>query len=314
MTEAPIMTKSALPYQIAIFILILIWAFICYDVAQYQMVILYENPLSWIGWATLVLSSMLPMLGLCAWKLKDQVQLLNPKWEFKIREVHLHEFREMTKNYNKSYRHLISSADYLLILLASICYITILTLPFYLMRTNILIISLTPAILALISLIFGFLVSYFIFKLVPNSVTPEFPTHQSRKLRKAISFLIGLPGIFWAGVKLTIGEADGYYTLRNPIPIARIEGIEGAARIECEIDSSGNITRIIPSFESEEITPLKQLDVLCEPITPVTTAKLIRLMIQEYLRYRGGEEILDDVLDDIGSFLSKYDTINEASE
>jgi len=314
MVESPITTKSALPYQIAIFILINLMGFICYDMAQYQMVTLYENPLSWIGMATLLLSSMLPVLGLCSWKLKDHAKLQNPKWEFKIREVSLQEFRVMITNYNKSYKHLISSIDYILILLASICYIAILALPFYLMSTNLLIISFTPAILSLISIIFGFLFSYFIFKLLPNSVPPEFPTYQPRKFRKAISFLIGLPGIFWVGVKLTIGEADGYYTLRNPIPIARIEGIEGAARIECEIDSSGNITRIIPSFESEEITPSKQLDALCEPITPVTTAKLIRLMIQEYLRHRGGEEILDDVLDDIGSFLSKYDTIDEASE
>jgi len=260
--------------------------------------------------ATLLLSSMLPVLGLCSWKLKDHAKLQNPKWEFKIREVSLQEFRVMITNYNKSYRHLISSIDYLLILLASICYIAILALPFYLMSTNLLIISFTPAILSLISIIFGFLFSYFIFKLLPNSVPPAFPTHQPRKFRKAISFLTGLPGIFWAGVKLTIGEAGGYYTLRNPVPVARIEGIEGAARIECEIDSSGNISRIIPSFESEEITSSTQLGVISEDITPVNTAKLIRLMVQEYLRHRGGEEILEDVLEEIDSFLSKYDTID----
>lgn len=313
MAEAPIITKSVFPYQISLFILIHIWAFICYEVAQYQMVLLFESPFSWIGWGTLVVSSMLPVLGLCSWKLKDQVQLHNPEWEFKIHEVQLPEFKEMTKNYNKNYRHLISSIDYLLIILVSICYVSFIALPFYLMRTNVLIISLTPAILALITIIFGFLFSYFIFKFVPNSATPEFPTHQPRKLRKAISFLVGIPGIFWAGVQLTIGESGGYYTMREPVPIARIEGIEGAARIECEIDSSGNITRIIPTFESEETTPSEQLEDLTDHITPVNTAKLIRLMIQEYLSNRGGEEILEDVLEDIDTFLSKHDTINEPS-
>lgn len=314
MAEAPIIAKSALPYQIALFILIHIWAFICFEVAQYQLVILFENPISWIAWATLVLSTMLPVLGSCSWKLKDQVHLQTPEWEFKIREVHLQEFREMTKNYNKSYRHLISSIDYLLIILVSICYVTIVTLPFYLMRTNFLIISFTPAILALITIVFGFLFSYFIFKFVPNSATPEFPTHQPRKLRKAISFLIGIPGIFWTGVKFVIGEAGGYYTMRDPVPIARIEGIEGAARIDCEIDSSGNLTRIIPIFESEDIVPSEKLDDLVERITPVNTAKLIRLMIQEYLSHRGGEEILEDVLEEIHTFLSKHELINEPSQ
>lgn len=314
MTEAPIITKSALPYQIAIFILIHIWAFICYEVSQYQMVILYENPLSWIGLSTLVLSTMLPVLGLCAWKLKDQVQLQNPEWTLKIREVNIQEFREMTSNYNKSYRHLISSIDYLLIILVSICYVTVIALPFYLMRTTILIISFTPAILAFITIIFGFLFSFFIFKYIPNSATPEFPTHRPRKFRKAISFLAGIPGIFWAGIKLTIGEAGGYYTMREPVPIARIEGIEGAARIECEIDSSGSITRITPTFESEEIVPSENLGALTELITPLNTAKMIRQMIQEYVSHRGGEEILEDVLEEIDTFLSKYDTIDEPTQ
>ena len=314
MTEAPVTTKSALPFQIAIFILILVWAFFCYDVAQYQMVIIYENPLSWIGWANLVLSSMLPVLGLCAWKLKDQVLLQNPKWEFKIREVSLQEFKEMTKNYNKNYTHLISSIDYPLIILTSICYILIMLLPFYLMSTTVLIISITPAILSLITIIFGFMFSYFIFKLVPNSVTSEFPTHQPRKYRRTISFLVSIPGIFWVGIELKIGAAGGYYTIREPIPIARIEGIEGAARIECEIDSSGHIIRIKPSFESDTITPSIQLSDLSEHITPVNTAKLVRLMMQEYLRHHGGEEMLEDVLEDIDSFLRKHDTIDEPSE
>ena len=313
MTESPIITKPALPFQIALFILIHIWAIICYDVAQYQMVILFESPFSWIGWATLVLSTMSPVLGVCAWKLKDQVQLQNPKWEFKIREVNLQEFREMTRNYKKSYRQLISSVDYLLILLVSICYVTIVLLPFYLMRTNVLIISFTPAILALLSIVFGFLFSYFIFKFVPNSATNEFPTLQPLKFRKAISFLVGIPGIFWVGIQLTIGEAGGYYTMRKPVPIARIEGIEGAARIECEVDTSGNIARIIPFFESDEITPSKQLGAITDHITPVNTAKLVRLMIHEYLSHRGGEEVLDDVLEEIDSFLMKHKQIDAPS-
>jgi len=257
---------------------------------------------------------MLPVLGLCAWKLKDQVQLQDPEWTLKIREVNIQEFQEMTSNYNKRYRHLISSIDYLLIILVSICYVTVIALPFYLMRTTILIISLTPAILAFITIIFGFLFSFFIFKYIPNSATPEFPTHRPRKFRKAISFLAGLPGIFWAGIKLTIGEAGGYYTMRDPVPIARIEGIEGAARIECEIDSSGSITHISPTFESEEIVPSENLGNLTKLITPLNTAKLIRQMIQEYVSHRGGEEILEDVLEEIDTFLSKHDTIEEPTQ
>ncbi|MHA1575986.1 MAG: hypothetical protein ACTSU3_01365 [Candidatus Thorarchaeota archaeon] len=314
MTEAPIIAKSPLPYQIIIFIIIQIWALMCFEVAQYQMVTLYQSPLSWIVWANLVLTTMLPVLGLCVWKLKDRVQLLNPQWEFKIREVNLREFEEMTKSYNSGYRYLLSTFDYLSLGLLSICYVLVNALPFFLMRTNNLIIGLTPIILALFTMIFGLLFSYFGFKLIPNSATPEFPTHNPRRLRKTISLLAHLPGIFWCGVKLTIGEAGGFYTIRNPIPVARIEGIEGAARIECGIDSSGNLASIVPIFESEDIVPSEQLVEITAPITPTKTSKLVRQMILEYISHSGGEEILADVLEDIDTFLNKHDSIDNTSK
>jgi len=312
MTEGPIISKSPLPYQITIFIIIHMWAFMCFEVAQYQMVTLYQSPLSWIGWATLILTSMLPALGLSVWKLKDRVQLQNPNWTFKGREVNLQEFEEMTKSFNNSYRYLVSSVDYLLLILLSISYVTVIALPFYLMRTNSLVIGATPIIMALFTIIFGLLFSYFSFKLIPNSATPEFPTHQPRRFRKAISFLAHSPGIFWSGVRLTLGEAGGFYTIRSPIPVARIEGIEGAARIEGEINSSGNLTRIIPVFESDGIIPSEKIGDIVEPITPTKIAQLVRLMIQEYMHHSGGEEILDDVLEDIDIFLSKHESVDDA--
>lgn len=311
MSEDPIISKSPLPYQILIFIIIHIWAFMCFEVAQYQMVTLYQSPLSWIGWATLVLTSMLPGLAISTWKLKDRIQLQNPNWQFKAREVNLQEFKEMTKNYNTSYRYLLSSVDYLLLVLLSICYVAVIALPFYLMRTNSLVIGATPIILAFFTIVFGLLFSYFTFKLIPNSATPEFPTHRPRIFRKAISFLAHSPGIFWSGVRLTLGEAGGFYTIRSPIPVARIEGIEGAARIEGEIDSSGNLTRIIPVFESDGIVPSDKVEDIVEIITPTKIAQLIRLMIKEYIRHSGGEEILDDVLEDIDTFLGKHESIDD---
>ncbi|MCK5266494.1 MAG: hypothetical protein KAR03_12865, partial [Candidatus Thorarchaeota archaeon] len=223
------------------------------------------------------------------------------------------EFEEMTRSYNTSYRYLLSSVDYLLLILLSICYVLVIALPFYLMRTNILVIGATPIILALFTIIFGLLFSYFTFKIIPNSATPEFPTHRPRRFRKAISFLAHSPGIFWSGVRLTLGEVGGFYTIRSPIPVARIEGIEGAARIEGEIDSSGNLTRIIPVFESDGIVPSEKIGDIIAPITPIKTVQLVRLMIREYIRHRGGEEILDDVLEDIDTFLSKHKSIDDTS-
>ena len=130
----------------------------------------------------------------------------------------------------------------------------------------------------------------------------------------AISFLVGIPGTFWVGIRLIIGESGGLYTIREPLPVARIEGIEGIARIECQIDSSGNITRLVPVFELDNFKPTKELEDIDEPITPVKSVQLVRLMIQEYIRHSGGEEILDDVIDDIDTYLAKHQLDDPSSK
>jgi hypothetical protein len=307
MSESPITTKSAFPYQIAIFIFVNIWGYMCFEVAQYQLVTLYQNPFTWIGWATLVELSMLPVLSLCAWKLKDRVQITSFAWEFRIREVNLQEFKQMVKDYNASYTHLISRVDFVLSILFSGVFFTIIVCPFILVRSIVWVIAASPLILALLTIIFGLLFSYFMFKILPNHSSAEFPPIASRRFRKAIPFLVHIPGIFWAGIRLKIGESGGYYTMRDPIPVARIEGIEGIARIEGEIDSSDNLSRIIPIFESDDFIPSEPIKEITAPITPVRVTSLIRLMIQEYIHNRGGGEILEDVIEDIDSFLGRQE-------
>jgi len=310
MTEDPLISKSPFPYQIAIFIIVNLWGFMSFEVAQYQLINLYESPLVWIGWSNLVLLSLLPVLGVSTWKLKDRVQLQNPEWDFKDREVGFKEFREMVANYNSSYRYLLSSIDYLVLLMLCICYASVIALPFFLMRSVVLIIQMTPILIALLVIVFGLLFSFFMFKYIPNSATPEFPSHQPHRLKKSISFLIGIPGIFWAGVRLTIGEAGGFYTMRNPTPIARIEGIEGTARLECQLDPSGTISSIAPIFELENVKPSEEIVTIPAPVTPVRATHLVRSMIQEYIQHSGGEEILEDVLEDIDTFLRKHESQN----
>jgi hypothetical protein len=308
MTKEPLISKSSLPYQIGIFLIVNLWGFMIFEVAQYQLIVLYEVPLAWIGWSNLVLLTLLPALGVSTWKFKDRIQLQNPKWNFKIREVGFKEFKEMVASYNSSYRYLLSSFDYLVFLLLCICYVLVIALPFFLMRTTVLIIQMTPLLITLIVIVFGLLFSFFIFKYIPNSATPEFPSHKSRKLQKPIQFLVGIPGIFWAGVRLTIGEAGGFYTMRNPISIARIEGIEGVARLECHLDQSGVISSIVPVFEMENFKKSEKLAPITKPITAVKTAHLVRSMIQEYIRHSGAEEILEDVIEDIDIFLRKRES------
>ncbi len=310
MTEEPLTMKSSYLYQIIIFIIINLWAFMGFEVAQYQLVTLYETPLSWISWSSLVLFSMTPVLGISVWKLKDRVQIENPDWDFKVREVGLEEFEKMIANYSSSYRFLLSSFSYPLLLLLIFCFVLTITLPFLLLRTALLIIQMTPVIVALCVVVFGLLYSFTAFKLIPNSATPEFPSHNPRRLKSAISFLANIPGIFWVGIRLTIGEANGYYTIRDPITVGRIEGIEGVARIECVLNTKNDISKIVPIIELENFKESEKLKVLTKPINPLQVAYLVKSMIEVYLAHSGGEELMDDVLEDIDTFLRKYDSTN----
>jgi len=253
---------------------------------------------------------MTPILGVSVWKLKDEVHFENPSWDFRVREVGFVEFEKMVKNYTSSYRFLLSSFDYLLLFLLGIWSVLTISLPFPMMRSMLLIIQITPIFFALCVVVFGLIYSFFVFKFIPNSATPEFPSHKPRKLKEAISFLAKIPGIYWAGVRLTIGESGGYYTIRNPIPVGRIEGIEGAARIECALDSRNKITSLTPIFELEDFNESKKLVAITEPITPLQTTRLVKSMLEIYLEHSGGEELLDDVIDDIDTFIKRHDSTN----
>jgi hypothetical protein len=145
-----------------------------------------------------------------------------------------------------------------------------------------------------------------VFKAIPNTASKEFPKLHPRRFKNSISFLSKLPGIFWAGVRVTIGESGGYYTMRNPVSIARIEGIEGSARLECELDTSGNILLIRPIFELEGLSDATHFAELIQPITTLSTVSLIQEMIHTYIEHSGGEEILEEVLEDILTFQAKH--------
>ena len=313
MSEEPIISKSPLPYQIAIFVVLNIWAIMCYEVAQYQLVNFYQHYLSWLTWATLVLWTMTPGLSLFSWKLKDRVEVYDPLWDVKVREINIDEFENMVRSYSSKYRYLLVSFDYRLLVMTFLCYAAFLALPFYTMGMGLLMISLTPILLCLIAVTFGMFFSYFVFKFIPNSAAREFPTHHPSKLRKAIHCLTSIPGIFWAGVRLSIGESHGFYTLRNPIPIARIEGIEGVARLECNVNNSGTIIRIVPILEIDTLSESDQVREINHSINPQNIAHLVRSVIELYIKQSGGEELLEDVLEDIDTFLSKNEVIDESS-
>lgn len=306
MVESPVISRSTTFYQIGIFIIIQVWALMAFDIAQYQMVTLYETPLEWLGWASFLFLTLMPILSVLAWKMKERVEFRSVGWNYKIREVSFDEFSQMIKEYNRSYRQIIATLDVRLPPLVGACFIGVLFLPFPLMRSIPVVIGLTPIIIAVLLVVFGILFSYFAFKLLPNSATDEFPTYRSYTLRESVRFLSHLPGIYWSGVRLTIGEAGGFYTIRRPNPVARIEGIEGASRIDCTIDNRGSISHMVALFDSDDSQETSIVGRIDTPVTIVDAARLIRKTLEVYINSREDDEMLEDVLQEIDSFLGKH--------
>jgi len=130
LTEGPIRIGSFLTYQIIIFILVIIWAFMGFTMAQFQLLPLYETPHTWIAWAAFILASIIPVITPVTWRMKTQIIYVEPEWDFRKREVSQSEYSEIMKQYRNEYRDYLSIIDYRLLLLAIIISVAAIATPF----------------------------------------------------------------------------------------------------------------------------------------------------------------------------------------
>lgn len=309
MKDSPVTTNSAFLYQFLIFIVLQIWAIMIFNVAMYQMVTLYETPLEWFGWCSLAFLTLMPVLSFLSWKLKNRVQYHEVEWEYRVQEVSAEEFFHMVKSYNAGYSHILSLIDLRLLPLVVACYLGALFLPFPLTRAIPTVILLTPVVIAAFLTLFGVFFAYFVFRFVSNPASREFPHYRPRMLIKSVEMLSRLPAVFWAGVRLTIGEAGGFYTLKQPRPIARIEGIEGIARLECVLNENGKLIEVVAVFGSETSDDKTVIAKEQAPVTELALVRLIRRVLDEYIKTRDGEDLLEEVLEEIKSYISKHDEL-----
>ena len=304
LTEGPIRIGSFRTYQIALFLIVFVWAVIGFEVAQVQLVPLYETPLTWIIWSLFVLVSIVPAVAAVAWRMKIQVIYVDPIWNLRDREITLSEYKEMMKEYRKEYRDFLSEIDYSLIVLASIIAFTAVAAPFLLMRTVLTLIAVTPVIFGLFVLLFGLVCASIVFKIMPNEATPHFPTVSAKSLHPMIELMHKSPGLSWVGVKLVLGEASGYYSICSVSPVARIEGIESAAMIQGEPDEEGNISKLSATIVLDESGSKKVTERSNEEVSTRLIAELVLRLLETYIKEKGEEEFIDEVIEEVEAFLS----------
>jgi hypothetical protein len=308
MTEEPFEQKSTIYLQILMFIAILVWAFMGFEVAQYRLLNLYIYPFVWLGWATLLFISLLPVLVAISWRMKTSISYTEPNWELRKREVTMTEYKNMTSEYQKAYQHVLSRIDYNLIVILFIVYIAAILFPFVTMQTTITIIAATPVVFGFLFVPYGLLFTNFVFKFIPSEVTTHFSHLEPKKLSRFVKVMSESPGISWAGVQVTIGEVGGYYTIRNPTPLARIEDIEGASRIECELDKTGLLVKVCAYLQLGEGEETVIVDEVPQQMTSYLTAQIVKKALMSYIDAKGEKELLEDVLEDVEEYLKRFAT------
>ncbi len=306
MTEAPLELKSQLYSQGVIFIVVIAWGFMGFEIAQYRLVNLYESPIEWISWATFLFISMFPVLIGITWKMKTSISYSEPAWDFREREITIPEYETMMKQYRGAYQHVLSIIDYSMIILAALLIPTAILFPFALMSTSFYLIAATPVIFGLLVMIFGIVFANFTYKYIPNEATPHFPFISPTPFHNFVGLMEQAPGISWAGVHATLGEAGGYFTVREPKPVARIEDIESVARVECQLSDSGNLIRIVSVLQLEGSEELVVADESPDQLTPYLVAQIVRKTLLAYIEARGEKELLEEVLEDVENHLKRF--------
>ncbi|MGQ4910679.1 MAG: hypothetical protein ACP6KW_00785 [Candidatus Thorarchaeota archaeon] len=291
-------SSSSLPFVILVFILIQVWALMAFETAQYQLLAAYEAPFSWFFWADVILLVLTPVATLLTWWAKRRVRVSSLDWEFRDREVVLDEFKTMSQTYSREYVGLVSVWDWKLVVVTIVAYASAVCVPFALIRTDYLGISISPLVFGVLTAVYALALIATLYRGLPGGMTDQFPVHSYRKVAQAVRMLSQTEGVSWCGVRMTIGESQGYFTIHDPRAVAHVEGIEGVARLESRVSPSadaGVVTAVLEEgagLQENVGGPVSISDHLGRTL-------LVRDLLQLYISKRGENEMLDDVVKDV---------------
>ena len=306
MTEAPFEHKSTLSLQGLIFLVVLVWGFMGFEVAQYRLLSLYDFPFDWLSWATLLFIGLIPVLVAITWRMKTTISYSEPNWDMRDRQITITEYESMMKQYRGAYQHVLSMIDYPMIFLLVVLYTTGILFPFVSMQTTIYLVAATPVIFGFLMVPFGIIFANVMFKFIPNDATPHFSYHQPKTFRGIVRLMGRTPGISWAGLRITLGEAEGYFTIRNATPVARIEDIEGVSRIETEVSDAGALVKVVSYLQLGDDKETIVFEKDLHELTQYLIAQIVQNTLLLYIEEKGERELLEDVLDDVDSYLKRF--------
>ncbi|RDE17332.1 MAG: hypothetical protein C4K49_03380 [Candidatus Thorarchaeota archaeon] len=302
----PIAYRSLLPYYALMFVVIVIWIIIGEELSQFGLLAATSDSMSWVRMAAAVMGTMCAPIAVLSWRMKQQVSVTSLDWKLHEREIEYSEFEVLLSDYNKAYSHLMNRIDTMSVAMTASVFVAAILLPFIIVFYIPDIIATAPYVFGFLLLPFGLMVGRTVYLAVPNDASIEFPSVSSKLIRRAVELLEVTYGLSWAGVRLSIGETAGYFTLRDPRAVGRIEGIESSAWIGVEADESGRpigaVARVaLGSHEREFHSQLPASGELARR----DLENLVRTCFTEYVSERGSDEMLDGIMEDLGIQMTK---------
>lgn len=173
---------------------------------------------------------------------------------------------------------------------------------------DVLLLVFLPYSYGFLMLLYGIFLTISIYSATPTDPGIHFPYTPPCVLKDAISIFEQVLGISWTGIKITIGEAGGYYTIRSPRIVARIEEIESAVKIVGDVDEQGRLIRISSRFDNVESS---DLEIMSKDYTsPDDILDLVRESVKSYICISGYNELLEELVEELGI----HDVVSSVSQ
>ena len=302
MSKAPIVSESLRLYYMVIGLLVIAWTYVAIEITRYAVVQLFNDIAYWFAPAMIVFATLILPISLAAWRAKKSIIFREPEWHFEEREISYSEYLNMMKDYRQAYSMLFARLEKRWFGVFIILFAAALMLPFILFALSPLLFWLTPFLFGGLVLISGIVASIFIFNLTSNDASRYFSFQPPSLLEQAFRIMGNTPGISWAGVQLRIGESEGYFIIQKPRVIARIEGIEGAAKIVAVPDETGML-KDVKSILKIEKGKEEEIQLSFDPQRRDSSKALLWLVretLKKYVEVRGRDEIIEEILEDVG--------------
>ncbi|MHA2140514.1 MAG: hypothetical protein ACXADF_02860 [Candidatus Thorarchaeota archaeon] len=301
MTNEPVTYSPLFPYYILLFAIILVWSFAGVEVSSYLLVSLYTNPLLWLAYSFSIMLALTPILWVVSRIMKRRVSFnKDMDWEFHSQELRYDTYASMMADYASGYSHLISRQDKGLLAGALVTMSVAVLMPVVVAAISVNLVFILPFAYGGLELVYGILLSSYFYRRFSNDASTHFGYENPSRLKKAINLLEHTPGFGVIGVRFSMGEAGGYFAIRTPAAVGRIVGIEAVAFIEITV---ANITPPMTAFGTVSSTlqeTSKRMMELQPGIEPIQLENMVQWCITTYIEENGSNEILDDLIDELG--------------